>query len=106
MYSQAEAQKRRDRQINSVLRHFAPFWLLNDEYRPQEESFLFDLVYPHSEYGWLQASYKYDAFNDVLYHMGEHSISEEESLIVQESDPYLMGEVATAIPNNPKPRGI
>jgi len=105
MVTQAEARQRRDRQIGSVMRHVTPLWLVNDEYRDQEESLLFDLVYPHSEYGWLQASYKYDAFNDVLYHMGEHSISEEEALLIQDSDPFLPGEVATAVPNHPLPRG-
>jgi len=104
MYSLAEAKIRRDRKVQAAMRRIAPVWLLNDDYRPVEESILFDLVYPHSVYGWVQCRYKYDAFNDVLYHMGERHISETEALTVQEQEPYLVGDIATAVPNQPHPR--
>ena len=104
MYSREEAETRRNQKVHGTMRHLAPLWLLNDEYRPIEESYLFDLVYPHSIYGWVQCRYKYDAFNDVLYHMGERRLDEEEALIIQEQAPYLEGEVATAVPNDPHPR--
>jgi len=40
----------------------------------------------------------------VLYHMGERHISESEALIVQDQEPYLVGDIATAVPNQPLPR--
>jgi hypothetical protein len=104
MYSRNEAQSRRDRKVRAAMGHIGPIWLLNDEYRPQEESCLFDLVYPNSVDGWVQSRYKYDAFNDVLYHMGERRLTEAETLIIQENESYLGGEVATAVPNQPRPR--
>lgn len=104
MYSLAEAQSRRDRKVQAAMRQIAPVWLLNDDYRPVEESILFDLVYPSSLYGWVKHHYKYDAFNDVLYHMGEQHITESEALTVQEKEPYLDGPLSTVVPNQPLPR--
>ena len=105
MYSRNEAQSRRDRKVRTAMRQIGPMWLLNDEYRSIEESCVFDLVFPHSVYGWVQCHYRYDAFNDVLYHMGERRLTEAETLTVQEGEPYVAGEVATAVPNQPRPRG-
>lgn len=105
MYTRNEAQSRRDKKIRAAMRRIGPIWLLNDEYRPIEESCLFDLVFPNSVDGWVQGHYKYDAFNDVLYHMGERRLTENETLVIQEAEPYFSGEVATAVPNQPRPRG-
>ncbi len=103
-YSPEEARRRRDKKVYAVMHTIAPLWLRNDEYRADEESCLFDLVYPHSVYGWVEHRYKYDAFNDVLYHMGERNLTETEALTAQETEPYLNGEVATTVPNQPLPR--
>src|SRR5579864_2116234 len=104
MYTRNEAQSRRDKKIRTAMGHIGPIWLLNDEYRPIEESCLYDLVFPNSVDGWVQCRYKYDAFNDVLYHMGERRLTETEALAIQDSAPYFSGEMATAVPNQPRPR--
>ena len=104
MYTRNEAQSRRDKKIRTAMGHIGPIWLLNDEYRPIEESCLYDLVFPNSVDGWVQCRYKYDAFNDVLYHMGERRLTETEALVIQETEPYFSGEMATAVPNQPRPR--
>jgi hypothetical protein len=101
MYTREQAAARRDQKVGDALREIAPIWLINDTYRPDEESLLFDLVYLHSEYGWVQQRFKYDAFNNVLYHMGILRLTEVKALEVQERDPYLAGEVATAVPVHP-----
>ena len=98
----SEMSAKRDEKIFSTLTDMAPVWLLNEEYRPHEDSLLFSLVYDSPAYGWVSHRYKYDAFNDVLYHhMGERRLGDDEVLRVQEQEPYLSGEVATAVPNRP-----
>ncbi len=104
MYTREQAIVRRDRKVRGTMGGIAPMWLVNDEFRPAEESCLFDLVFQHSRYGWVRQRYKYDAFNDVLYHMGESRMRETETLPILETEPYLPGEVATAVPVNPQER--
>jgi len=86
------------------MRELAPIWLNNEEYRPREDSLLFNLVFENPVYGWVSERFKYDAFNDVLYHMGVRRIGEEEALSIQEQEPYLSAEVATRVPNSPAQR--
>lgn len=104
MLNHQQANERRDHKIKRQMNGIAPLWLQNDVWRPEEESFLFDLVYQHSIYGWIRQRFKYDGFNDVLYHMGQFQITETESLQVQDAAPYIEGDSTFAIPNNPKPR--
>ncbi len=101
MYTRQEVAARRDQKVLTTLGEIGPLWLINDVYRPLEESLLFDLVYAHSEYGWVQQRFKFDAFNNVLYHMGVTRLTEAKALEIQEGDPYLLGEVATAVPVHP-----
>jgi hypothetical protein len=104
MYNQAQSAIRRDAKISAALNGAAPIWLIHDEWRAAEECFMFDLIYRHSIYGWIEQRFKYDAFNDVLYHFGQRALSEAEALSTQESEPYLPGEVSVVVPNNPRPR--
>lgn len=104
MYTREQSIARRDQKVREALQNAAPLWLINDDFRPVEESLIFDLVYLHSIYGWVQHRYKYDAFNDVLYHMGEMRLSETQTLTLQEQDPYFPGEISLAVPNNPQGR--
>lgn len=102
--NQKQATERRDEKIRLAMNGIVPLWLVYDEFRPSEESFFFDLVYLHSIYGWTQQRFRYDAFNDVLYHFGQKQISEAESLQIQDTTPYIDGEMSAAVPTNPKPR--
>jgi hypothetical protein len=104
MLNQQQATQRRDDKIRRALNGINPIWLVHNEFRAPEESFYFDLVFQHSIYGWIRQRYKYDAFNDVLYHFGQQTISEAEALAVEETTPYIDGEVSVAVPNNPRPR--
>ena len=97
-------REKRDNKVSLAMRDLAPIWLVNEEYRPREDSLVFNLVYLSQVYGWVSERYKYDAFNDVLYHMGEHRLTEEETMGLQEHDPYIPAEVATRVPNSPAGR--
>ena len=99
-----DMRAKRDKKVHAAMGQWAPIWLENEEYRPREDSLLFNLVYQHPIYSWVSQRYKYDGFNDVLYHMGEKRIREEETLSFQEAEPYLPGEISTRVPNEPAQR--
>jgi hypothetical protein len=94
----------RDVKVRAAMSELAPIWLANEEYRPNEDSLLFNLIYNNSVYGWVSERFKYDAYNDVLYHMGEQRIAEAEGLELEEKEPYISAEVATRVPNEPAGR--
>jgi len=103
-FSREEMSAKRDRKVTAALKDLAPIWLVNDEYRPREDSMVFNVVYLNPVIGWVNHRYKYDAFNNVLYHMGTMRLKEEETLPIQEQEPYIPGEVATRVPVNPAHR--
>ena len=102
--SRERMSEKRDKKIHMTMRELAPIWLSTEEYRPREDSLLFNLVFENPVYGWVSERFKYDAFNDVLYHMGVRRIAEEEALAIQDKEPYLSAEVATRVPNSPAQR--
>lgn len=102
--SKEQMREKRDIKVNGAMAQRAPIWLVNEEYRPQEDSILFSLVYANPVDGWVSERFKYDAFNDVLYHMGERRMTEAELLPIQEQEPYIKGEVASRVPNEPANR--
>ncbi len=86
-----EIRKLRDHKVLPVLKPYRPVWLVEERILPEEDSVLFNVVFHDPRYGWLNRRYRYDAFNDVLYHMGERRVSEAEALSIQLKDPYLNG---------------
>ncbi len=94
----------REKKIRSAMGQWAPLWLIDDQYRPREDSMVFSLAYQHPVYGWVNHHFNYDGFNDVLYHMGEARLSEEDALAIQEKEPYTPGEVSSRVPNAPAAR--
>jgi hypothetical protein len=103
-YTHEQMRIRRERKVRDAMGQWAPIWLVHEEFRPREDSLVFNLVYQHPIYGWVNHRFKHDAFNDVLYHMGQKQIKEEETLQLQEQDPYIFGEVSTRVPNDPAQR--
>src|SRR5262245_21634614 len=102
--SRERMSEKRDKKVRATMQQLAPIWLVSEEYRPREDSLLFNLVFENPVYGWVSERFKYDAFNDVLYHMGVKRVSEAEALSIQEQEPYLNAEVATRVPNIPAQR--
>ncbi|MBX3084349.1 MAG: hypothetical protein KF716_22120 [Anaerolineae bacterium] len=101
-----QAQLRRDEKVRTGLGEFAPIWLTEETYRAAEESLFFYLIYAHPSDGLIKERFKYDAFNDVLYHMGARKLSEAEALAIQEQPPYLDGDVLTQVKNVPQFRAL
>jgi len=92
---------KRYQKIQAAFTDFAPLWLINDEYHPKVDSFFFNVVYCHPVHGWINQHVRYDTFNDVLYHIGESSVSQEALLLLEENDPFVSGNGTASIPNHP-----
>ncbi len=90
--------------IRGAMGQWAPIWLIDEEYRPREDGVVFSLAYQHPLYSWVRQHFKYDGFNDVLYHMGIERLTEERALAIQEQEPYIPGEVSSRVPNAPAAR--
>jgi hypothetical protein len=95
---------KRDKKVGDVFSELAPVWLINDEYRAREDSFVFNVVYNNPVDSWINQHLRYDLFNDVLYRLGEKYVSEESLLKIQEQEPYISGSGDASIPNHPEDR--
>ncbi|MBZ0283311.1 MAG: hypothetical protein K8L97_21420 [Anaerolineae bacterium] len=89
---------KRDAKAIPHLEQYAPVWILDEKYIKDDEALQFNVVFQHPQYGWVNRRYRYDGFNDVLYHKGQLTISEEVAIAIQEKEPYITATVAN-IPN-------
>lgn len=90
-------RKRRDEKVRSHLEQYAPLWLVDEKPLPENEALQFNVVFYHPRYGWVNRRYRYDAFNDVLYHQGQTLVSEEYALALENETPYLPAEMVNTI---------
>ncbi len=102
--TQEQITAQRDAKVRETLGELAPIWLVHEEFRPREDAIIFNLVYNDPSYGWMNRRFKYDGFNNVLYHMGWRLLSEAEQLEILEQTPYLDGELAVHVKNAPQHR--
>ena len=93
-----DIRKRRDAKVLTHLQQYAPVWLVDEQLIEEQDSVVFNVVFQHSAYNWVSRRYRYDSFNDVLYHSGQRKLSEAEALAVQETEPYI-DRVQSNIPN-------
>lgn len=91
-------RKLRDEKVKSHLSQYAPVWATEEKFIPEDDSLQFSAIFEHNLYGWVNRRYRYDGFNDVLYHKGQIQLSEEEALEIQQQEPYLLPTIAD-IPN-------
>lgn len=89
---------KRDAKATPHLEQYAPVWIIDEKYIAADEALQFNVVFQHSEYGWVNRRYRYDGFNNVLYHKGQILISEAEATAIQDKEPYIAAVVAD-IPN-------
>jgi hypothetical protein len=90
-------RNRRDAKALPHLQQYAPVWLVNEESIPQDDALLFNVVFFHPAYGWVNRRYRYDSFNDVLYHKGQTLVTEEYALELEEQTPYISAEAINTI---------
>lgn len=90
-------REKRDAKARPHLEQYAPVWLVDETPIPQDDAILFNVVFYHPKYGWVNRRYRYDAFNDVLYHQGQRLISEAQALEIEEKKPYISAEIINTV---------
>jgi hypothetical protein len=101
----SELKTKRDAKVKSHLEQYAPVWLLNETVLLEEEAIQFNVVFLHprasldEKPAWVSRRYRFDAFNNTLYHKGQTLLDEDEALEIQTAEPYL-SSVVSDIPNS------
>jgi hypothetical protein len=80
---------KRDAKAVPHLQQYAPVWLESERILEANDVVMFNVVFRHPAYGWVSRRYRYDSFNDVLYHHGQRTLGEVDVISIQESEPYL-----------------
>ncbi|TVR22311.1 MAG: hypothetical protein EA396_06490 [Anaerolineaceae bacterium] len=96
-----EILKKRDEKTIPHLKQYAPVWIVDEVVMEEEDAVQFNVVFRHNRYQWVNRRYRYDGFNNVLYHKGQRVISEDEAVDVQEQDAYI----STIIEDTPNAYG-
>lgn len=91
--------QKRDAKAIPHIQQYAPVWIVDQQIIPDDEAVQFNVVFQHPLYGWVNRRYRFDGFNNVLYHKGQTLVSEDEALEIQEQEPYISALV-TDIPNS------
>ncbi len=89
----------RDRKAIPHLEQYAPVWLENEQFLTPKDVVIFNVIFQHPAYGWVSRRYRYDSFNDVLYHKGQRLLSEDEALTAQEK-PLYIESIHANVPNS------
>ena len=93
-----ELKNKRDQKAYPHLEQYAPVWMISEDVFEEEEAIQFHTLFQHSAHGWVNRRYRYDGFNDTLYHKGQTPVSEDEALDFMEDNPYIQARV-NDIPN-------
>ncbi len=95
---------KRDAKSKSHLEQYAPVWIVDELILLEDEAIQFNTVFLHPRAGlderpaWVSRRYRYDAFNDTLYHKGQTVLDEDDALDLQVEEPYINANV-TDTPN-------
>jgi hypothetical protein len=87
----------RDAKVISHLQQYAPVWLLDEVPNLRDDVLQFNVVFYHPYYGWVNRRYRFDAFNQVLYHQGQRVIREEEAFSLEDKKPYIPAETINTV---------
>lgn len=99
MLTEAQLKAKRDEKLKPALEQNAPVYMISESINLEAPSILFNVLFRHNLYFWVNRRYRYDGFNDVMYYMGQHTVTEAEAVAVQENaEPYLSGMTAN-VPN-------
>ena len=93
-----ELRMKRDSKARPHLEQYAPVWILDEDVFAEDESIQFHVLFQHNLHGWVNRRYRYDGFNDTLYHKGQTVMSEDEALECMLEPAYIEATV-NDIPN-------
>lgn len=88
----------RDAKAIPHLQQYAPVWLVSETPLLKDDALQFNVVFYHPYYGWVSRRYRFDAFNNVLYHQGQTALSEDEALLnLAEKTPLISAETINTV---------
>ncbi len=99
MTTVADLIAKRDKKAIPHLEQYAPVWIIAEEIFEEVEAIQFNVLFQHGTHGWVNRRYRYDGFNNTLYHKGQLEVAEDEAVDHMEADPYIEATV-TDIPNS------
>lgn len=85
----ADLYSKRDAKVRAHLAQYAPVWIITQKIIPSDEAVLFEVLFMHNLYGWVNRRYLYDGFNDVLYHKGQVQATDDLVMQVTAQDPFI-----------------
>lgn len=85
----------RDAKARPHLEQYAPVWLIGETV--ENDVLQFNVVFYHPLYHWVNRRYRFDSFNQVLYHQGQTTLSEKEALALTDKKPYLAAETINTV---------
>ena len=100
-----EVLAKRDEKTKPHLKQYAPVWIVEEKVLLEDEAVQFNVVFLHPTAGinqkpaWVSRRYRYDGFNNTLYHKGQTILDEEAALKIQSGEPYVDASVSN-IPNS------
>ena len=99
-----ELLAKRDARIKPHLEQYAPVWLVDEIVILEDEAVQFNVVFLHSVSGddmkpvWVNRRYRYDGFNNTVYHKGQTMLTEEAVVEMTASTPFI-DTLVTDAPN-------
>ncbi len=94
-----QLRAKRDAKAQPHLAQYAPVWLLQEDVFAQDEAIQFHVLFQHNLHGWVNRRYRYDGFNNTLYHKGQTLLAEDDALDHMLDSPYIEATVKD-IPNS------
>lgn len=105
-YNTEETLKaKRDEKAIPHLTQYAPVWIMDEQIILEDEAIQFNVLFLHPTAGanhkahWVNRRYRYDGFNNTLYHKGQGLVDEEDAVEMMGNDPYIDATV-TDTPNS------
>ena len=93
-----DLRRLRDEKALPHLQQYAPVWIISEDVQAPDEAIQFHVLFQHSAHGWVNRRYRYDGFNNTLYHKGQTLVAEDEALDWMVAEPYIEAAV-NDIPN-------
>jgi len=97
--TEAQLREKRDKKSIPHLEQYAPVWIVEETFILEDEAIQFNVMFEHVREGWLSRRYRYDGFNDTLYHKGQTLLSEDDVAEIMEKEPYITS-IVDNIPNS------
>jgi len=94
-----DLKAKRDQKAIPHLEQYAPVWILEEHIIEEDEAIQFNVMFQHKIHGWVNRRYRYDGFNNTLYHKGQTLITEDDAVDLMDETPYIQATV-TDIPNS------